>query len=137
MTEPETAVDSTANEVVGEDELKLGKRSYVLRPSYEAVKAVEAKTGATLLELYNDGNRGAIPLERLGTIAAEFINAYPAQLKLGRVDAEGIAKLIFTQGMPSISARLTLLMLDAATGGRDLSGERVKVGEATDSPTGS
>lgn len=135
--EPVEPVEAAANEVMGEDELRLGKRTYVLRPSYDAVKAIETRTGATLLQLYNDGNRGAIPLERLGVIAAELINAHPEQLKGGRVDADRIAQLIYRQGLPGVTARLTLLMLDAATGGRDLSGERVTVVETADSPTGS
>jgi hypothetical protein len=47
-----------ANEKVGERELELDGRKYVLRPSFEFMQAVESLTGRGTSELLMDINRG-------------------------------------------------------------------------------
>lgn len=114
-----------ANPVRGEHELPLGAKTYLLRPSYAAISAIESKTGRALPELVGMGNSGAMPLSVAGIVGAALIRAGAGDkdAMTRGVSAERIAEMIFEQGLPGAIARLTLCLLDAATGGRTASGE--------------
>lgn len=115
----------TANETRGEHELVLGGTAYRLRPSFHALRAIEQKTGSTSLALVRKGNTLEIPMEDLGVIAAELIRAGAADddRMTRSVNAERMQELIFEEGLSTVTPRLTLCLLDAATGGRTASGE--------------
>ena len=51
----------SANPHRGEHELVLGERTYLLRPSWAAIDAIERKTERSLTELVRMGNGGALP----------------------------------------------------------------------------
>jgi len=114
-----------ANSHRGEHELELGGRTYLLRPSFTALSAIEEKTGRTMLELLRMGNAGALPLVIAGTIAAELIRAGADENDelTKRVSPAKISELIYEQGVGQAVARLTLCLVDAATGGRTAQGE--------------
>ncbi|AJP72927.1 hypothetical protein [Sphingomonas hengshuiensis] len=124
-----------ANEVVGEDTLKLGRKTYVLRPGFHAVKAIEKTLGLSLVEMSRMGNLGQLNMDQLGTIAAHFIRAGAAEgdAVAARVHPDRVAELIYEAGIPHVMARLTLLLIDAASGGRTASGERKPVAETAES----
>lgn len=118
-----------ANAERGEHSLRIGGKSYRLRPSYAAIKAAEEKTGQSLLALIRKGQFGDIPLEKLGAIAAEFIRAGAEDDLTKGVNGERIAELIYEEGVPHVMARITVVLLDAASGGRTASGELKPVAE--------
>jgi hypothetical protein len=121
----------TANAERGEHELTLAGTLYRLRPSHSALKAIEKKTERATLSLVRLGNTGDLTLGQLGAIAAELIRAGadPDDRYTRNISADRIEELIFEEGLPHATSRLTLCLLDAATGGRDASGE-VKAAEA-------
>lgn len=107
----------------GEHELVLAGTTFRMRPSFTALVAIEKKTGKTGLELVRLGNAGGIPALMLGTIAAELIRAGAQDEMTRAVDAERLGEMIFEDGIPQATARLTLALADAVTGGRTASGE--------------
>lgn len=113
-----------ANAERGEHEIMLAAKTYRLRPSHTALKAIEQETGKPVLALVRLGNTGELTLEQLGVIAAELIRAGAEERdEMTRgVNAERIEELIFEDGLPKVQSCLTLCLLDAATGGRDCSG---------------
>jgi hypothetical protein len=116
-----------ANPERGEHAITLGGKTYLLRPSHTALKAIEVETGRATLALIRLGNVGELNLEQLGIIGAELIRAGAAEddEMTQSVDADRIEELIFEneKGLPEAQSRFTLCLIDAATGGRDLSGE--------------
>ncbi|WP_230630699.1 gene transfer agent family protein [Sphingomonas sp. Leaf37] len=122
----------TANAERGEHELTLAGTLYRLRPSHSALKAIEKKTERATLSLVRLGNTGDLTLGQMGIIAAELIRAGADRDDrfTRNISAERIEELIFEEGLPHATSRLTLCLLDAATGGRDASGD-VKAAEAT------
>lgn len=126
------------NDDRGEHELTLGRKTYALRPSYQACRRIEKKSGLTLLQLVQGGNHCALTIDTLGIVAGELIRAGASKDGLtGHVSNDRIAELIFKQGLPGVTARLTLCLMDAATGGRDPSGEAKAVPETAGSDTAS
>ena len=123
--------EADANPERGEHELTLGGKTYVLRPSYAAIVQVEKKTGQSLLSLVKLGGRSELTAEQIGIIGAEFIRAGATDEFTRRVNPEKIGELAFEDGIPSVTAKLTLVLLDAATGGRTASGEAKPVAALT------
>lgn len=121
-----------ANPHRGEHELELGGKTYLLRPSYTAIDAIERKTEKAVVDLIRLGNGGSMPLAIAGVVAAELIKAGAGEKDTltRNVSAERIAQLIFEHGIGSVIARLTLCLIDVATGGRDAQGEAKAVAEA-------
>jgi len=128
---------ASANPHRGEHQLSLGGRSYLLRPTFSAQVAIEEKTGQSLIHLIRAGNAGGMPLNVAGTIAAELIRAgaEPGDTITQNVSADRIAEMIFEEGQPVAVAKLTLCMVDMATGGRKASGEAKAVAPKTTDET--
>lgn len=117
------ATRSPANPERGEHELVLAGKGYVLRPSHSAIVAIERKTGQSVMDLFRAGNTGSLSLEQLGTIAGELIRSGASDELTAQVDDDRIGELIFEEGVHRAMARLTLCLIDAASGGRKASGE--------------
>lgn len=113
----------TANAERGEHELTLEGVAYRLRPSFAAIVAIEKKTGSTLIALVNEGNRGNLTLANLGIIACELIRAGGEDENTRHVGAERLGELIYEEGVPTATARITTCLVDAVTGGRTSAGE--------------
>lgn len=116
---------TAANSERGEHQLDLAGVKYRLRPSFEAVKAIESKT-EPLMILVQLANRYQLTLEQLGIVACEFIRAGADEgdHATKAVDPERLAELIYEQGATLVTARLTMCLADAASGGRKASGKR-------------
>jgi hypothetical protein len=114
-----------ANPERGEHLLSLQGREYRLRPSHSAIVAIEEKTGKSVLGLVRLGNTGDLPLKQIAIVAAELIRAGADEGDsfTRSVNADRIGELIFEHGLPTVTSRLTLCLLDAATGGRTAEGE--------------
>ena len=112
-----------ANGARGEHALELSGRSYRLRPSFEAAQAIEVETGRALIELLRDANTMALSYADLGTICAEYIRAGAEDDLTRRISAERIAELIYEEGTARVIPVVTLVLVDAISGGRTASGE--------------
>lgn len=116
----------------GEDEIVLAGVTYRLRPSHAALRAIERKTERSTIELYSLGNRGGLTIVQLGQILGALIRAGAAEGSLERhVNDERIEELVFEAGLHSAMARVTLMLIGAASGGRTSSGEAVAPAETS------
>lgn len=122
-----------ANPARGEHSLELGGQSYRLRPTYAATAAIEDELGRSALELLRAANAGALGYADLGAICAEYIRAGAAEDdRLTRaVSAGRIAELIYEEGVLTVLVGVTLVLTDAVSGGRTVSGEAKAVTETT------
>jgi hypothetical protein len=125
MTARRRAAGKAANAQRGEHELTLDGVTYRLRPSHDAIVGIEEVTGRSIMDLYRAGNVGGLTLTQLGQIAGELIRAGAAEndTLTAQVDDERIGELIYEEGVFRAMARLTLCLVDAASGGRTASGE--------------
>ncbi|RSV15196.1 hypothetical protein CA235_09680 [Sphingomonas sp. ABOLF] len=119
----------------GEHELTLAGVTYRLRPSHPALVAIEKKTGRSNLALVRLGNTQDLSNEQLGIIAAELVRAGATDAMTRAVSAERFGELIYEEGAVRACARLTLCLLDAATGGRTASGEAKAAVTTTETDT--
>lgn len=111
----------------GEMKLVLLGRDYVMRPTYEAVTAIEAAAGRGLVDLARDAVAGKMTLAETAQIATECIRAFGREE--GDKDAAGataprIARLILdsAEGLFGALSQVSALLSLAATGGFDASG---------------
>ena len=89
MSDVADAAGTPAIDERGEAELVLGKRTYALRPSYQAIRTIEKKTGRSLLELTDAGRRVAVRsrLRADGRLVVDDERGAEAARELGDRDA--------------------------------------------------
>lgn len=116
---------SPANPERGEHEITLAGVTYRLRPSHSAIVAIERETGQSIMDLFRAGNTGSLSLDQLGVISATLIRAGAdaGDTLTAQVDDVRISELIFEEGVHRAMGRVTLCLIDAASGGRAASGE--------------
>lgn len=68
--------DSGAIEARGEISISLDGVAHVLRPSFEAIGAIETATGKTLFELAQAAETGKITLAQAGAVVAHCMRAH-------------------------------------------------------------
>jgi hypothetical protein len=121
-----------ANPERGEHEVRLGGVTYVLRPSYAAIRAIENKTGSSICQLAAYAQTGALHLDDCAISVAELIRAgaKPDDVITANVSDERIGELIYEAALPGVAAVLTICLIDAASGGRTSAGERKAVATA-------
>ncbi len=124
----EEAAPPEANER-GEVTLKLEGVEYHLRPSREAISAIERQL-RPLTALHADAQRYELTLEEMAIIAAEMMRAYgkshpddPLVTDYRGAKPERLADLIFEVGAPRICVRLLVVLTAALTGGVTAAGE--------------
>lgn len=115
-----------ANEERGEIALDLSGVEYVMRPSYQAIQAIEAKTGKGLLALARDA--ADLTLTEAAIIATECIKAHGKHTgdeMRARYSPDKIAELMLETdgGLAACLGRLSALLMVAATGGYTATGE--------------
>jgi len=115
-----------ANETRGEIAIDLGGREYVLRPTYQAIAAIEAKTGKGLLALARDA--AELGVGDAAIIATECIKAYGKHVgddMMARYSPDKIGEMMIESegGIAACLGRLSVLLMAAATGGYTASGE--------------
>lgn len=115
-------VQPVANPSRGEHTVTLLGTQYRLRPTRAAVRAIEERTGKSVLELVRIGDAGGLHLAQLGIIAAQLVHAGAEDDLTRMITAERFEDLIYETGVTGPTARFTLCLLDAATGGRTASG---------------
>ncbi|TCP33275.1 GTA-gp10 family protein [Sphingomonas sp. BK235] len=132
-----------ANELRGEVDLVLDGQSFVLRPSFTAIVAMEKKTGLALLQLAQLAEQGALTLEAQAIVVTELVRAwgreqaldeYASAAERAHVTAakaagqDAIAELLFPVGVMAVQPRIALVLGLAATGGCLPSGEAKATG---------
>lgn len=116
---------SEANPARGEFSLKLGSKSYRLRPSFAAMQAIEARTGRSIVALTRAANHADLTLAEIGIVAATLIRAGASEDDLGarNADAERIGELAYEEGREAVMPRLLVALVAAVTGGVTAAGE--------------
>lgn len=117
-----------ANETRGEISLELGGTEYTMRPTYEAIQAIEKKLGRGIVALARDCSTADITLSDAGLIAAECIRAHGRHVgdsMLSAVSADKLAEMILEaeDGAAGAMGRIAVLLGLAATGGYTAQGE--------------
>jgi tail tube GTA-gp10-like protein len=121
---PEPAVDFR-----GQVSLPLDGQDLMLRPSFEAIAAIEHQL-RPLFDLAQDATRGQLTLEEMGVIAAECMRAYgraypedPLITVYRGASSEKLSRLIYEAGGPKTCARIMVLLVGALNGGYTAEGE--------------
>jgi hypothetical protein len=119
------AAAAPANPERGESEIVLAGVTYRLRPSNTAIDKIERDTGKGLIPLVNGSGAGELTTRELAIAATELIRAgaEKGDSLTRAVSVDRIRDLILEEGVPGVMARVSLCLLDAATGGRTASGE--------------
>lgn len=126
---------SPANQYRGEVDLVLNETRFVLRPSHQAMVAVEEQTGKSCLALAVEAADCKMTLRDATIITTLCIQAWGASTddEAGRVaravDQERIGELIHEYGLMKVVLRLEIVLLNAVTGGCKKDGSP-KEGEA-------
>jgi hypothetical protein len=124
MTEPNTRGEVTINL----------DATYVMRPSYEAIEAIETATGRGVVALVNLAAQGELSLKNAAIIVTECIRAWGKQQAANGNDQpearsatgarpEKVARLIHEHGLVQATERCAIVLMAAATGGVTASGE--------------
>lgn len=129
----------TANETRGEAALTLDGQRFVLRPSFTALAAIEAKTGRSLVELALMAGEGRMPIATMAAVATECIRAWGKaqpgdEGKVAAAVSEArIAECIFESdgGVMVAMKTIEIVLMLGVTGGVTASGERKPPREET------
>lgn len=121
---------SPANAVRGEVSIELGSpaREFVLRPSFAAVQAIEARTGKGMVRLAEDCRAGNLTLADTATIVTEMIRAQgqaAGDSMLAAVHPDRIAEMIHETagGLAATQGKVNVVLFWAVTGGYRATGE--------------
>lgn len=109
-----------ANEKRGEVDLVLDSATFILRPSHEAILAIEGKTGRSAIALANAATDGEMTNKDAAIITTELIQAWGRAVDdpvAKNVDIERIGQLLHEYGIMRVILRLALVLTMAVTGG--------------------
>lgn len=112
----------------GQLSVELGGARYILRPSEEAISAVEEELGHSLEQLVAMTAYSRLTLQQTAVIVTHMMRAYGKANPEAGADYQGakvetVRSLIFEAGVPKIRARLMPLLSGAMTGGYTSEGE--------------
>jgi hypothetical protein len=108
--------------------MPLGGVDYVLRPSWEAIDTIETTLGRSLLELAGDATGGRLRIAEMAVIVTEMMKAEgkadpQAGPSYSGAKAAKVAELLYEQPTAQVTARLSVLLVGAVTGGYTAAGE--------------
>jgi hypothetical protein len=122
---PPAAVDTR-----GQISVEFEGQKFILRPSWEAINAIEQQTGRGLYELATLATTGQLALDVLSLIVVELMRAYgranpqdPLHATYMSATTTRISELIYESSIPQVLARVAVVLLGALTGGYTASGE--------------
>lgn len=120
--------EAQAVDVRGQIKVSLGGADYMLRPSHEAIEAIESTLGRSLMELAQQALAGTLKIADLAIICAEMMRAHgranpDAGPSYKGAQAERLAGLIYEASPPTITARVAIVLMGAVTGGYTAAGE--------------
>lgn len=112
----------------GELEFEMEGVAYLLRPSMDAVDAIERQTGRALLELANGARSGSLKAGELAVIVAEMVKAWGREADAGSPDIQrdaaqltpaGVRDHLYSAGLVQVNSRLAVVLMGAVSGGYD------------------
>jgi hypothetical protein len=114
----------------GQVTLPLEGQDYVLRPSYEAISAIEKALGKSHEELAHAAVRYQLSYSDLAIICTEMMRAYgkakpddPLVTTYRGVKPERLEVLIYETGKAKVTTRIAVVLAGALSGGYTASGE--------------
>jgi hypothetical protein len=114
----------------GEITLPMGGEEFCLRPSMEAIKAIQRETGKSLYSLSVAAQAIDLSLDQCEIIATEMMKAWgksneddPRAVQHRGANRETVGQMIFEAGDAKIQPRLAVALIAALTGGVTASGE--------------
>jgi hypothetical protein len=123
------AADTPSVDTHGQITLPLGGYDYVLRPSIEAIEAIERQL-RPLAQLEADAAGFSLPIRDMAVIAAEMMRAHavakpndPKVASYKGADPDKLVKLIYEEGAPKVCVRLYVVLSGALSGGYTATGE--------------
>lgn len=134
---------TNANEVRGEVSIELDGAPYVLRPTYEALVAIETQTQCSLSILAMAAQFGTLSIVNAAIIVTECVKAQGKALLAaddpsGRVmtmfGLQRVGELILESGLKTVFAPLATLLRNAITGGYTATGEPKATATTTGTP---
>ncbi|WP_267388674.1 hypothetical protein [Sphingomonas sp. GC_Shp_3] len=135
-----------ANALRGEVILVLEGQSFVLRPSYTAIIAMEQKTGLPLINIAQLAEQAALTLEAQAIVVTELVRAWGREAQVDEYASAGekatltaakhasvdsIGALLFDVGGMAVQPRIAIVLGRALTGGCLPSGEPKATGMMT------
>ena len=125
-------MERAANAERGEVDLQLDGQRFVLRPSYAAIVACEAKTAKSLVELATLAEQGFLSQAMQAIVTTELVRAWGRELTVDEYTSaadralataargagvEAMGELLFTAGSLAVQMRLAIVLGRAVTGG--------------------
>lgn len=128
----------TGNPLRGEVSVRMDGEDYVLRPSYEAITAVEDQTGQSIQQLALAADEGALQLKQAAIVVTEFVKAWGRENDkpyFEKFSVRRISELLFQEGLLKVNPRVALALWQALTGGH-VPGEANAAGTETTTTDG-
>lgn len=117
----------SVNPLRGEVSIELEGVEYGLRPTYQAITAIEDSLGRSVLELAVASDAAQLTVRQMALIVTEFIRAWGSENdrpETAQFKPERVAELLVEAGLMRVQPRVSLVLGQAVTGGH-------KPGEAT------
>ncbi len=103
----------TANRHRGEVEITLAGKSYVMRPTFGALAAIEAKTGEGIAELLERMRTGRVRITDVTAVIWAGLGATGEP-----VTYEKVGELVAEIGLDSLAVPVSMFLLNACKGGQ-------------------
>ncbi|UAK23671.1 GTA-gp10 family protein [Sphingomonas nostoxanthinifaciens] len=114
------------NKVKGEFAIALDGADHIMRPSYEAIVAIETETGKSVIALANDATNAALTVREMATIAGECVREYGRQesdASHQNVNDAAVQRCIVEMGPLHALSPIQDMLIKAATGGITATGK--------------
>lgn len=111
---------SEANQHTGEVQVFIDNTEYALRPSYEAIRRIEAETGKTIYNLARCLNGEFWTLSEMAIIVTEGIKAWGRAQSRNDTEAftyNRIAECLFEGGLVNFNEPIVSFLMNCLTGG--------------------
>jgi hypothetical protein len=127
-----------ANALRGEATIDLDGATFTMRPTYEAIVAVEAATGSTIGTMAMAGANMRLPLGWVAIVVTEFVRASgkaTGNQVAANLSVERVGGLIMDSSIVGASLAVAQVMSDAVSGKYTASGEAKATGSQTNAPS--
>ena len=120
-----------ANDLRGEDEIVLDGATFGMRPTYEAIVAVETATGASIGTMAMAGANMRLPLGWVAIIVTEFVRAWGkanGNQAAANLAVDRVGGLVMDSGIVAAQLTVAKILNGAVTGGYTSTGEAKATG---------
>lgn len=103
----------------GEVQVTLGGQTHIMRPTFEALVAIEERTGMSLLRIVEKASDRDISLGTIGAVVYEGIKATNPDLKL---TFKEVGRLVVASGITNLIEPVVKLLSEAIVAGQEEAG---------------